>query len=185
VARPGLDGGEVRGGEVLGEDDRLDCQGPWPAALGEMDEQFDVEGLVEGRHLPDGRAERGGVEGLEAGLGVEHVGQGWDEQGPDEMAEQDDDLVRLVAGAVRLGDRPVGPDQHRPLYPVTLAERAGHLVTGHHRRRQRAQLGQVRGQIRVGVADHVPAGAVSPAPDRSRPRRPASRSHPRSRAKAG
>src|SRR2546426_244863 len=80
-----LDGGEVRRGEVLGEDDRLDCQGPWPAALGEMDEQFDVEGLVEGRHLPDGRAERGGVEGLEAGLGVEHVGQGWDEQGPDEM----------------------------------------------------------------------------------------------------
>ena len=33
------------------------------------------------------------------------------------MAEQDDDLVRLTAGAVRLGDRAVGPDQHRPSIP--------------------------------------------------------------------
>ena len=85
------------------------------------------------------------------------------------MAEQDDDLVRLVAGAVRLGDRPLGPDQHRPVDAVTLAERADHLVTGHHRRRQRAQLGQVRGQIRVGVADHMPPDAVRPrriGPDR-------------------
>src|SRR5580698_4920934 len=114
-----------------------------------MDEQFDVEGLVEERHLPDGRAECGPVEGLEAGLSVEHLGQGRDEHGPDEMAEQDDDLVRLVAGAMRLGDRPVGPDQYRPLDPVTLAERTDYLVAGHYRRRQRAQLGQVRGQIRV------------------------------------
>ena len=85
------------------------------------------------------------------------------------MAEQDDNLVRLVAGAMWLGDRPVGPDQHRPLDPVALAERTGHLVTGHHRRRQRAQLGQVRGQIRVGVADQTPARAVRPrriGPDR-------------------
>jgi hypothetical protein len=131
--------------------------------LGEMDEQLDVGGLVEGRHLLDGRAERGPVEDLETGLGVEHLGQGRDEQGPHEMAEQDDDLARLVAGAVRLGDRPVGPDLHRTLDPVTLAERADYLVTGHHRRGQRAQLGQVRGQIRVGVADHIPAAAASPA----------------------
>jgi hypothetical protein len=174
VARPGPGGGEVRRGEVLGEHDRLGCQGLWSVVLGEMDEQLDVEGLVEGRHLPDGRAERGGGEGLEAGLGVGHLGQGRDEQGPDEMAEQDDDLVRLVTGAMRLGDRAAGPGQHRPVDPVTLAERAGHLVTGHQRRRQRAQLGQVRGQIRVGVADHVPAGAVRPrriGPDRGGQRR--------------
>src|SRR6266404_819610 len=44
VARAGCDGGEVRRGEVLGEDDRLDCQGPWSVALGEMDKQLDVEG---------------------------------------------------------------------------------------------------------------------------------------------
>ena len=84
------------------------------------------------------------------------------------MAEQDDDLVRLTAGAVRLGDRAVGPDQHRPLDPVPLAERADDLVPG-HRRRQRAQLSQVRGQVRVGIADHMPAGAVRPrraGPDR-------------------
>jgi hypothetical protein len=160
VARTGVDGREVRRGEVLGEHDRLDGQCPRPVPLGEMDKQLDVEGLVERRHLPDGRGERSRVERLEAGLGVEHRGQRRDEQRPDEVAEQDDDLVRLVAGAVRLGDRAVGLDQDRALDPVTLAERAGHLVPGRDRRRQRAQLGQVRGQVRVGVADHVPAGAV-------------------------
>ena len=107
---------------------------------------------------------------LNAGLRVEHVGQRRDEHGPDEMAEQDDDLVRLVAGAVRLGDRPVGPDQHRAVDPVTLAERARHLVIGHHRCGQRAQLRQVRRQVRVGIAGHMPAAAVRvrrTGPDRS------------------
>jgi hypothetical protein len=47
VARPGRDGGEVRRGEVLGEDDRLDGQGLWSVVLGETDEQLDVEALVE------------------------------------------------------------------------------------------------------------------------------------------
>ena len=150
-------------------DDRLDGQGPCSVVLGEMDQQLDVEGLVEGRHLADDRPERGPVEGLETGLGIEHMGQGRDQHGPDEMPEQDDDLVGLVAGTVRLGDRPLRPDQHRPLDPVTLAERGDHLVPGHHRRRQRAQLGQVRGQVRVGVADHMAAGAIRPrrtGPDR-------------------
>ena len=55
MARPGVDGGEIRRGEVLGEDDRLDGQGLWSVALGQMDEQLNVEGLVEGRHLADGR----------------------------------------------------------------------------------------------------------------------------------
>lgn len=136
VVGPGVYGGEVRGGEVLGEDDRLDGQGLWSVVLGEVDEELNVEGLVKRRHLAQDRAERRLVEGLEAGLGVEHAGQGRDEQGADEMTEQDDDLVRLAAGALRLGDRPVRPDQHRPFDPVTLAERAGHLVAGHYRRRQ-------------------------------------------------
>ena len=53
----------------------LEGQGPWSVTLSEMDEQLDVEGLIEGGHQLQGRAERGPVEGLEACLGVEHVGQ--------------------------------------------------------------------------------------------------------------
>ena len=46
MARPGLDGGEVRRGEVLGEDDRFECQGLRAVLLREMNEQFDVELLI-------------------------------------------------------------------------------------------------------------------------------------------
>ena len=86
-----------------------------------------------------GRAERSGVEGLEASLGVEHMGQRRDEHGPDEMAEQDDDLVWLVAGAVRLGDRPV------VLMPMVFVVHVAMLVL--HRRVEvlvLVSLGQVQ-----------------------------------------
>ena len=55
------------------------------------------------------------------------------------------------------------------LDPVTLAERAGYPLTGH----QRAHLGQVRGQVRIDVTDHVPARRRPPAPGRPLPRRSA------------
>ena len=160
MPRAGVDGREVRRGEVLGEDDRLDRQGAGAVALGQPDEQLDVEGLVERRHLRQHRGERRRVEGLEPGLGVEHVRQRRDEHHPDEVPEQDDDLVRLVAGAARLDRGPVGAHEDGAVHPVPLAERADHPVTGDDRRRQRAELGQVRRQVGVGVADDVPAGPV-------------------------
>lgn len=149
----GLDGREVRGREVLGKHDGLDRHRRSSEPVREVDEQIHVEGGVEGGHGGQDRPQRFGVEGLEPGLGVEHVGEIRNERGPDRVPEQHDDLVGLGPGADRLARRSGGLDEHRFRHPVALAERGDRA--GAENRRRDPELGEVAGQVRVRVGDDV------------------------------
>ena len=140
VGGPGVDRREVGRREVLGEHDGLDGERLRPVHPGEADEQFDVEGLVEGGQPRQHGRQRSGVEGLEARLGVQHVCQGRDQHGPHRVPEQDDQLVGLAAGAVWLGVRAIGLDQDGARHAVTLAEGRNHAVARRDRCRERGQL---------------------------------------------